>query len=89
VGATLGLTMGLGGWALGIFRGGAEVGLVVGLAMVLIVIVANLLGAALPFLLTRLRLDPAVASSPLIASVADAAGLIIYFSLASRIIGGS
>lgn len=87
VGAMLGLTMGLGGWALGLFRGGAEVGLVVGLAMVLIVIVANILGAALPFVLTKLRLDPAVASSPLIASVADATGLIIYFSLAARIIG--
>jgi magnesium transporter len=87
VGGALGITMGLGGWMLGLFRGGSQVALVVALAMVLIVVMANILGALLPFLLTRLRLDPAVASSPLIASVTDGIGLIIYFSIASKIIG--
>ena len=88
MGATLGLTMGLGGWALGLFRGGFDVGLVVGLSMILIVIVASILGAALPFLLTRFRIDPAVASSPLITTVVDGAGLLIYFTIANRILGG-
>jgi magnesium transporter len=88
VGASLGFTMAAGGWALGLLRGGFEIGLVVGLAMMSIVVVANILGASLPFLLTRLRLDPAVASSPLIASITDAAGLLIYFSIAVRVIRG-
>jgi magnesium transporter len=87
VGSSLGFTMAGGGCALGLFRGGFEIGLIVGLAMICIVVVANILGAALPFLLTKLRLDPAVASSPLIASITDAAGLLIYFSIAARIIG--
>lgn len=87
VGSSLGFTMAGGVWALGLFRGGFEIGLVVGLAMICIVVVANILGAVLPFLLTKLRLDPAVASSPLIASITDAVGLLIYFSIAVRIIG--
>jgi magnesium transporter len=52
-----------------------------------IVLVSNLIGTGLPFLLNRLRLDPAVASSPLITSVADVAGLGIYFLIAAWILG--
>ncbi|MDG5768128.1 magnesium transporter [Balneolales bacterium ANBcel1] len=87
VGITLGLAMGLASWALGIYRGGAEIGLVVGLSMVLIVLVANIIGTILPFLLTRFNIDPAVASSPLITTIVDAAGLLIYFSIASVVLG--
>jgi magnesium transporter len=74
---------------LGIFRGGLEIGIVVGLAMVLIVLVANFIGVVLPFLLTRIRVDPAVVSNPLITSVADVTGLIIYFSIATWILGSA
>lgn len=87
VGAALGITMGLGGWLVGVFRGGLEIALVVGLAMALIVVLANILGALLPFLLTKAGLDPAVASSPLIASMTDGMGLVIYFSIASLVLG--
>jgi magnesium transporter len=86
VGAILGLAMGMLSGLLGLFRGGTEVGLVVGLSMICIVIVANLLGAILPFVLTRLKLDPAVASSPLITTVADVTGLLIYFTIAARLL---
>jgi len=88
VGLLLGGTMGLAGGLLGLFRGGYQIGVVVLLAMISIVLVANLFGTLLPFLLTRFRLDPAVASSPLIATLADGAGLLIYFSLATKILGG-
>lgn len=87
LGTLLGLTVGLATWLLGLFRGGFEIGIVVGLAMLSIVVVANLIGVVLPFLLTRLRLDPAVASSPLITSIADVVGLMIYFSIATRLLG--
>lgn len=86
VGMLLGLTMGAASWLLGIFRGGFEIGVVVGLTMALIVMLTNIIGAVLPYLLTRLGLDPAVASSPLIASMADAMGLFIYFSVARLIL---
>ena len=87
VGLTLGVTLGLAGWALGFVRGGFEIGVVVGLAMVGIVVTANVIGILLPFLLIRLGPDPAVASSPLITSVADAVGLLIYFAIATRVLG--
>ncbi|MDJ1422631.1 MAG: magnesium transporter [Candidatus Methanoperedens sp.] len=87
VGITLGITMGLAGFVIGFLRGGLEIGIVVGLSMLIIVIFTNLIGIALPFLLVRLRLDPAVASSPLITSISDITGLIIYFSTAAWILG--
>jgi len=86
IGLLLGVTMGMASWALGLYRGGWEIGMVVSLAMISVVIFANMIGAILPLLLTRLGLDPAVASSPLITSVADVAGLIIYFSIATRVL---
>lgn len=44
--------------------------------------ITNLLGMSLPFLLIRVGLDPASASGPLVASIADAIGLLVYFSTA-------
>ncbi|MEW5745396.1 MAG: magnesium transporter [Nitrospirota bacterium] len=87
IGVILGITMGLAAWAIGFVRGGVEIAAVVALSMVAIVAVTNLIGVVLPFLLVQLRLDPAVASNPLITSVADVAGLLIYFSVATRILG--
>ena len=75
--------MGVSAWVLGSFRGGAEVGFVVGLTMLVLVFIANLVGVMLPFILTRLRLDPAVASSPLITTLVDALGLLMYFAFAT------
>ncbi|MDQ8194919.1 magnesium transporter [Coraliomargarita sp. SDUM461004] len=86
VGLMLGLAMGGLTWLLGIYRSGMEVALVVGLSMLSIVLVANLLGVLLPFTLSKFKLDPAVASSPLITSVMDAIGLTIYFSIAVAIL---
>lgn len=83
VGITLGVTMGAAAGLVGFYRGGWEIGLVVGLTMTIIVIVSNLVGVSLPFILTRMRLDPAAASSPLITTMVDIMGLVLYFLLAS------
>ncbi len=87
IGALLGVTLGLLTWGLGWFRADGTIGIIVGLTMISIVIVANLLGAILPFILSKIKIDPAVASAPLITSIADAVGLIIYFSIAVAILG--
>jgi magnesium transporter len=79
----LGLTMALAVSAIGVVRAGPEVALVVSISMVIIVIVGSLIGMTLPFVLTRLKLDPATASAPLITSVADATGVLIYFAIAT------
>ena len=83
VGASLGLTLGLVSAALGVFRGGFEIGIVVGLTMISLVLISNLVGVVLPLALTRFRIDPAVASGPLITSLADVLGLLLYFSIAT------
>ena len=83
IGLILGLTMGLAASLLGFTYGGVGIGMIVGLSMMGIVIVANTLGTILPFVLTRLGIDPAVASSPLITTIADVTGLLVYFSIAT------
>ena len=85
VGLVLGLTMALAGILLGSWKGGLTIALIVGITMMLIVVVANLIGALLPLLLTKLKLDPAVASNPLITSITDITGLIIFFSVSQWI----
>jgi magnesium transporter len=87
VGIFLGVSLGILSSVLGLVRGGAKIGLVVGLTMILIVVAANLIGMTLPFVLARLKLDPAAASSPLVATLVDACGLLIYFSIAIRVLG--
>jgi magnesium transporter len=89
VGFLLGATMGAASSVLGVLRGGVEVGIVVGLTMMCIVLVANLVGGTLPFLLTKVGMDPAVASSPLIATIMDAVGLLIYFTIAIVVLGAT
>lgn len=86
LGLLIGLSLGTMGFALGLSRGGFLIGLVVMITMLLILVLTNLLGVVLPFLLIRLGRDPAVASGPLITSVADGLGLLIYFWVASLIL---
>ncbi|MBA4156083.1 MAG: magnesium transporter [Gemmatimonadetes bacterium] len=83
IGLFLGLTLGVLGMGLGMFRGGWELGLVVFLTLVSMLLVTNLLGMSLPFIFARFGIDPAVASGPLVTSVADIIGLLIYFSIAT------
>lgn len=68
---------------IGVFRSGIEVALVVSMTMMAVVIFGSLVGCLLPFLLDRFKLDPATASAPLITSIADVGGIIIYFSIAT------
>jgi magnesium transporter len=65
------------------------VGLTVGAALVGIVTFGSLSGSLLPFLLQRLRFDPASASAPFVATLVDVTGLVIYFSIALAILRGT
>lgn len=86
VGLFIGGVLGGMGMALGSLHGGIQVGLVVLFTMTSVILVTNFIGMILPFVLTRLKLDPANASGPLITSVADAVGLLIYFGFAGLIL---
>ena len=59
----------------------------VALTMLLVAMIGSLIGLLLPFIFTKLKLDPATASAPLITSIADILGVVIYFSLASHFLG--
>ena len=56
--------------------------LVIGLSLLTIVLFGNFVGAMLPFILSRMGLDPAVSSAPFVATIVDVSGIIIYFSIA-------
>lgn len=86
VSLSLGLTMAFFVWLLGFYRGGLEVALVVALSMVIVVMVGSLIGMILPFILHKLKADPAVASTPLVTTVADVFGVLVYFALATAIL---
>ncbi len=82
----LGLTMAIGVALVSLARA-PEVMVVVALTMTIIVVWGSMIGMLLPFVLTRLGRDPATASAPLITSLADISGVLIYFSIASWYLG--
>ncbi|MFP4138658.1 MAG: magnesium transporter [Halomonas sp.] len=89
VAGSLGLTMALAVAPIGVMRGGEAVALVVAMSMVAIVLFGSLLGMCLPFLLDRLGWDPATASAPLVTTLIDASGVLIYFGIASALLAGA
>ncbi|RLG76673.1 MAG: magnesium transporter [Thermoprotei archaeon] len=60
-----------------------EVALTVALSLVIVVLVADLMGALLPLAATSFGIDPAVMSNPLITTVVDVIGVMFYFTVAS------
>ncbi|AMJ58468.1 MULTISPECIES: magnesium transporter [Stenotrophomonas] len=63
--------------------------LTIGAALIGIVTFGSLSGSMLPFVLKRLGFDPASASAPFVATLVDVTGLVIYFSIAAMILGGT
>jgi magnesium transporter len=64
----------------------ASLAATVALTIFSIVIWANGLGALLPLLATRLKIDPTVVSGPVMSTLVDATGLFIYFTIARLIL---
>lgn len=86
VAAALGLTMAVVVMPIGYFRGGSEIAIVVGITMFIVVMLGSMVGMSLPFVLSRLRLDPATASGPLVTTISDAFGVLVYFSIATKLL---
>lgn len=87
VAGCLGLTMALAVLAVGYLRAGIDIAVVVASTMILVVMLGSLVGMALPFLLARLNIDPAAASTPLITTIADVGGVLVYFLIATAVFG--
>ena len=65
---------------------GSDIALTVAIAIFAIVLWSVSVAAVLPLILKRLRVDPAVVSAPLIATVVDGTGLVIYFEIARNVL---
>ena len=82
-GAVLGLMLGLIAW---LWQGNFWLGLVVGGALAANTLVSVMLGGMLPLLLKRIKLDPALVSSPLLTTVTDMCGFFFVLSFASAVL---
>ncbi len=75
----------MGGVAWGWFES-PELGLVIGLAMVVNLIVAGLAGATIPLALQRAGVDPAIASSVFLTTVTDVIGFLVFLGLGAALL---
>jgi magnesium transporter len=66
---------------------GPSLAMVVSLTLVVVCLLASATGALLPMVGKRLGVDPAVVSAPLVTTLVDATGLVVYFLLARAILG--
>ncbi len=64
-----------------------SIAFVVSLTMAFTIFIAKLIGCFLPLLAGKLGLDPAVMASPFITTIVDALSLLVYFSVATAILG--
>ncbi len=90
IGLSLGIALGILGFARGWFAGETvdplAVASAVGASILAIVTLSTMIGSLLPLLIRRAGLDPAVSSTPFIASVVDVLGLLVYFAVAQVIL---
>lgn len=78
IGSIFGVMVALVTWG---WRDNVYLGLVVGLSMLINMTMATVIGTFTPFALKSFKIDPAIASGPMIATTIDVMGLIVYFSL--------
>lgn len=87
VGLIMGLVMGVAAigqaWFLGV---STDIAMAVSITVIAICAWAATVAAALPLILRRLGVDPAVVSAPLISTLVDGTGLIIYFEIARLVL---
>jgi magnesium transporter len=64
-----------------------KIAMVLSLSLITICIISAVAGAILPLTAHRLGVDPAVVSAPIITTLVDSTGLIIYFLIANAVLG--
>jgi magnesium transporter len=87
-GLVLGAFLGAIGYGRAVLWGNPPaVAMVIGVTLMAVVLTGTLVGATLPLVFTKLGLDPAIASSPFVSSFVDIAGIVIYLSVATAVLG--
>jgi magnesium transporter len=96
-GITLGSVLGLMGFSrvmIGNLMGwdpqpyAVRLSIAIGLSLVSVVLLGTMAGSMLPFALRKIGFDPASASAPLVSTLVDLTGLLIYFGIATMLLGG-
>lgn len=83
VGAACGIIVGS---VAGFWQGQPRLGLAIGASMALAIFISALIGLALPSIFRRFKIDPAMASGPLVLAVCDLQTLLVYFNLSGSIL---
>ncbi|MGI6614938.1 MAG: magnesium transporter [Dethiobacteria bacterium] len=66
-----------------LWRGNPVLGLVVGTSMIATIALATIIGTLVPLFFHKLKIDPAITSGPLVTTIKDITGLLIYFGMAT------
>lgn len=80
VGAILSI---LNGLRIVIFYKDITLGIVVGISLLFTIVIAKLIGGALPMLAKKMGLDPAIMAAPLITTIVDTCSILIFFQIAT------
>ena len=59
--------------------------IVIGLALIVTIIIAKLIGCVLPLLAKKIHLDPAIMAAPLITTIVDTCSIVVYFMIATAV----
>ena len=78
IGLIFGLLVSLVTWG---WQNNIQLGMIVGAAMALNMTIATMIGTCTPLILKKMKIDPAVASGPVIATTIDVVGLAVYLTL--------
>ena len=84
IAATLGVIIALGS---GLINSAVRLGLAVGGSIVTAIVVSTALGAVIPLFFKALKIDPALASGPVVTSTNDVVSLVIYLCMGTAILG--
>jgi magnesium transporter len=87
VGLLLGLALGSIGFFAGWLVAGLAVGITVSAAVAAVCVWAATVGSVMPLAARAIGVDPAVISAPMVTTLVDATGLVIYFVIAGLILG--
>ncbi|WP_448532718.1 magnesium transporter [Parathermosynechococcus lividus] len=92
IGAIMGLILGTAGGLIALAWQGLpndvpQLGAAVGISLFIVITLAAVLGALLPWILLKLGFDHGPASDPFITTIKDFAGLLLYFYLVSLFLG--
>jgi magnesium transporter len=86
-GVLLGILLGLIAFGRAMLWGsGTQLSLVVALSILAICTWANTIGALIPLIANKFKIDPALVSAPLITTLVDATGLVIYLTIAKQLL---